>query len=525
MKTPVYFFYVLFIVVYNIAWTQEGMPLNSNYLIDNGISPRVLDAAASELLQDGSFIQNLSITITAQNNSTKTYKTQIIYDPSFKDGKDIRFVIEKGSFNKSEIKELKKAIEKSHKMGRMSRNYLYDESSLKLISAHNNNQVINYNYSKKDIEPELQDIKKLEGTIYINNGILDKVILSNIKPLSQGKTNYTKTVFFDKATNQKGYIISKKEEVFEMKGSKYHMSFITANYKDLEGKPVIWSSKNTTNNFFTRNSKKDTINATLGGVLPIWGKPATKLGYGLPRPIGLNAIVHNQESKLDFTGLGIGFNDEALTPLDNLFDIEGSFLTEKTTTYMVRSDVWVFPFFNVMGFLGRLDNSINGNLILDQELRQTLVDLAPFLGLNPADIPSQLPLNVEVSANLYGAGATLAGSVDDIFFSANYQFVIADVQEANTTTLVHSLLPLLGYRLPYDFNIMVGALGQFYDSDIKGFIETDTGDILNYNVSFEPIVWNGLVGIYKGFGKHWDLLFQVGFGGRKTTTVQFGYRF
>ncbi|WP_298551542.1 hypothetical protein [uncultured Algibacter sp.] len=504
---------------------QEGMPLNSNYLIENGISPRVLDAAASELLQDGSFIQNLSITIALQDNSTRTYKTQIIYDPSFKDGKDIRFVVETGTFNKNEIKQLKKAIEKSHKMGRLSRKYLYDETSLKLISSNYNEQIISFKYSKDDIEPELQDIKKLTGKIHIVDGVLNKVVLSNTKPLSQGKSDYTKTVFYEKIETQKGYIVSYIEEKFRIKDIKYTMNFTTSDYKTSEGKTITWSGKENISEFLSQETAKDTVNVTLGWALPIWGKPATKLGYGLPRPIGLNAIVHTQESTLDFTGLGISLNDGKINPLNDLFDIEGSFLTENTTTYMVRSDVWIFPFLNVMGLVGTLDNSISGNLILDQELRETLVNLAPALGLNPADIPSQIPLNVDVTANLYGGGLTLAGGIDDVFFSANYQFILANVKEANTSTLVHSLLPLVGYRLPYDFNIMAGALGQFYDSDIKGFIETDTGDVLNYNVSFEPIVWNGLVGVYKGFGKHWDLLFQVGFGDRKTTTVQFGYRF
>ncbi|MFI1743092.1 hypothetical protein [Thalassobellus sediminis] len=524
MKTPTYFFFVLFILVYNIAWTQEGMPLNSNYLIDNGISPKVLDAAASELLQEGSFIQNLKFNIKTKNYS-KDYKTQIIYDPSFKDGKDLRFVIENKAFTKKEINELKKAIEKSHKMSRLSRSNLYDEASLKLLEASDGNQILTFKYSKNDIQPELNDIKKLRGKIYINQGVLEKVVLTNDKVLSERKDNYIKTVYYKQIDGQKGYIVTEVKETYNIKEVEYNMHFKTSEYKDLSNNTISWSGKSEIPDFFNPSTQKDTVNVTLGWVLPIWGKPATKLGYGLPRPIGLNAIVHTQESTLDFTGLGISLNDGEISPLNDLFDIEGSFLTERTTTYMVRSDVWIFPFLNVMGFVGTLDNSINGNLILDQELRETLVNLAPFLGLNPADIPSQIPLNVNVNANLYGAGTTLAGGVGNVFFSANYQFIFADVSEANTTTLVHSLLPLAGYRLPHDFNIMVGALGQFYDSDIKGFIETDTGDKLNYNVSFEPIIWNGLVGVYKGFGKHWDLLFQVGFGGRETTTIQLGYRF
>ncbi|MGI9568753.1 MAG: hypothetical protein ACR2PH_03210, partial [Desulfobulbia bacterium] len=47
-----------------VSKAQDFFPVNSNYLIDLGISPRVLDFAANSTLQDGSFKEHVSITLT-----------------------------------------------------------------------------------------------------------------------------------------------------------------------------------------------------------------------------------------------------------------------------------------------------------------------------------------------------------------------------------------------------------------------------------------------------------------------------
>ena len=58
------------------TFAQENEPINSNYLFENGVSPRILDFAASELLQDGSFSSNVTIEVNDGSN-TVNYKMQI----------------------------------------------------------------------------------------------------------------------------------------------------------------------------------------------------------------------------------------------------------------------------------------------------------------------------------------------------------------------------------------------------------------------------------------------------------------
>ncbi|MCW5515721.1 hypothetical protein [Muriicola sp. Z0-33] len=523
MKKPFLFSFIGFLL--NMAiYAQDIPPLNSNYLIENGISPKVLDAAANVLLQEGSFIQNLQISIKT-SESEKNFKTQIIYDPSYKDGKDLRFVVEQGQFSKSDLKSLKKAIEKSHKLSRLSRSNLYDESSLKQVRLSGNETVFGFKYSKNDIEPELKDIKNYDGKIFIIDGILKRIELKGLKKLAGGKENFNRVVYYEKAKEQKGYLVSGIEETYTLKDQSYKFIYETAEYKSPNGDQITWLGKPTSSSFFNNEKAKDTINVTLGWALPIFGKPATKLGYGLPRPVGINVILHSQDDDLDFEGISVGFGDGDLADLSSLFDLQNSNIVQTTTTYFVRPDVWIFPFLNVAGIFGRADNTVAGDFILDEEFRQGILDLAPFLGLNPSDIPQALPLNIDVSANIIGGSVTLGGGIGDVFFSGTYQYIRASVEEANTTTNANAYVLMAGYRFPNNLNIFAGSMGQYYDSDVAGFFELDSGDILRYNVNFTPTTWNAIMGMNKGFGKHWDLMVQLGIGGREQLTAQLGYRF
>ncbi|MFY0601614.1 MAG: hypothetical protein JXR03_18215 [Cyclobacteriaceae bacterium] len=513
---------------YLILHAQSTNPLNSNYLIEQGVSPLVLDAAASQLLQEGSFVQDIVIEITA-SGVTNTYEISVIYDPAYKDGKDLRFVVEESAFSKKELKELKASIEESHQYSRLSRNYLYNESTLKIVEESSEQVVLEYYYQKDDLEPGLTTIKRLKGNVYFNDGELDKVVLTNFKPLRGNKTNFERTVNFERTKDHGGHIVSSVVEKFtENKGKVSRdivMCFNTLDYRSVEGESVSWESKGTVEPQFDQNSAIDTVAVTLGGVLPFMGKPATKLGFGLPRPWGVNIIRHQQNTDLQFTDLQIGLNDGELSSLAGLFALDQSSLEESVSSWMVRADVWLFPFLNVYGLVGRAEASIKGDLVLDEELRSTIIGLAPFLGLNPADIPTAIPLDLNVDVNTVGGGATLAGGVGDFMATVNYQFVVAFVPEANTSTPSHILMPLVGYRLPFGVALMAGAMGQFYDSSIVGFIDMRNGDKLNYNVGFEPRQWNGILGAYVGFGKHWDLAINAGFGDRKSTTAVLGYRF
>ncbi len=509
------------------TFAQKTHPVNSNYLIEHGVSPRILDFAASDLLQDGSFSQNVVIDVN-DGSSTKQYKMQLIYDPTYEEGMDVRIVFDPSTVSKADEKELEKLVEKSHSFSRMSRHYLYDESTLKIIKDENGEVVLEYYYQINDIEPYLKSIKKLKGNVIFKDGELDRVVLTNFKPLKDKVKKMERTVYFEKSNEKGGYIKTLSEERYEqVKGDKvivYTMKGTTTDYYTPDLQSLTWGGKESVSPLFADN-KTDTLSVKLGWALPLLGKPATKLGYSLPRPVGLNIFTHFQDQTMQFTGISIGPSEDDLTDLSGGFDLDNSTIRASGYVAMIKADVWILPFLNIMAIVGTGENTIDGNWPLDEDLKQTLIEIGGWLGIDPEDIPDGIELGGNLAANMAGLGATLAGGIGDWNVSASYQFISTQTPSANTTTLAHVLMPMIGYMTPFGMNLMAGAQGQFYDTKVTGNIELDGENQLFYNVDFEPVRWNAILGIYKGFSKHWEIALQAGFGNRTSVTAVFGYRF
>jgi hypothetical protein len=136
---------------------------------------------------------------------------------------------------------------------------------------------------------------------------------------------------------------------------------------------------------------------------------------------------------------------------------------------------------------------------------------------------------MSIRSEIYGGGATLAGGVGNFNLTVNYQLIFTKMVEANTVNMVNIITPMVGYMVPFGVNFMLGAQGQFYNTALTGYFDlTDNnGDLhrLDYQVDFEPIQWNAIVGVYKNFNKHWEMSLQTGFGERTSVTAVFGYRF
>ena len=506
---------------------QSKQPINSNYLFEHGISPRVLDIAASDLLQDGSFSQDVIIKVK-DGSKTEEFKINVIYDPAYEDGMDVRVVFDPSSVSKSEEKELLKIVEKSHQFSRMSRNYLVDESTLKIIKDEEGEVILEYYYQKNDIEPYLKGIKRLKGNVIFINGELDRVVLTNFKPLKDQVKKFERTVYFEKSIETGGYIKTYSEDSYTQvkKGKEiiYTMKTTTIDYYSQDAEKLTWEGKDEITPLFNETAT-DTLSVKLGWVLPLLGKPATKLGYSLPRPIGLNVFTHFQDQTMQFTGISIAMNDEDFVDLSDAFDLDNSTIRASGYVTMVKADVWILPFLNIMAIVGVGENRIQGNWPLDPDLKQILIELGGLVGIDPEDIPDGVVLDDNLESNLAGLGATLAGGVGDWNLSLTYQFMANESPSANTTTIAHVVQPMIGYMTGFGMNLMAGAQGQFYDTNVSGFLELDDGQILNYSADFQPVHWNAMFGIYKGFSKHWEIALQAGFGNRKSVTAVFGYRF
>jgi len=529
---------IIVILFLQIGLFAQIQPINSNYLIENGISPRVLDMAASSFMQDGKFVENVIVKVK-NNESEKSYNVDLIFDPTYNEGMDIRAAINTENLDKKELKQLKKYLERSHYFSRMSRKYLYDESTLKLIKNTDNNLELEFLYQKNDIDPYLNYIKKIKGNIFIKDGLLDKVILTNTKALKNHITKYTKEVKFAKLASG-GYIITDVKEniTVEKRNSKTEIEIKknTVNYSDKEGSELSWDGKNSTNNKDYKNV--ETIDVKLGGTLPFLGKSATKMGFKLPRPFGVATFIYAHSQNMEFTGLQVGFDGGEKVDLNTLFELNNSVVTQTTYMPLFKADVWIFPFLNVMFIAGGGQNDLNGELIINEDKREFVNDLGNAFNSLPGwlvdwpnipNIPRALPIKTTITSEVYGGGLTLAGGIDNFNLSINYQLMFTKIVEANTTNMVNVITPMVGYMTPFGVNFMLGGQGQFYNTKLSGFIEVEdtNGDMhtIDYNVDFEPIQCNAIVGVYKNFAKHWEMSFQAGFGQRTSLTAILGYRF
>ena len=86
-------------------------------------------------------------------------------------------------------------------------------------------------------------------------------------------------------------------------------------------------------------------------VLPIWGEKATKLGFNLPYSAGISMQYFTQESDLIIDNLQVGFNNGPMFPLDGIVRFDKAL--SKASAVTVRPDIWLFPFLNIYGILGR----------------------------------------------------------------------------------------------------------------------------------------------------------------------------
>ncbi|OQX72234.1 MAG: hypothetical protein B6D61_14535, partial [Bacteroidetes bacterium 4484_249] len=407
---------IVLLFIQTSVFAQNTKPVNSNYLIENGISPRVLDAAASSFMQDGKFIENVIVKIK-NNEGEKSYNVDLIFDPAYNEGMDIRAVINTKIVVKKNLKQLKKYLEKSHYFSRMSRKYLYDESTLKLISKSDNDLELEFYYQKNNIDPYLNYIKKIKGNIFIKDGVLDRVVLTNIKPLKNHITKYTKEVKFAKL-DAGGYIITNTTEnmTVEKKNSKteIEISKNTTQYTDNENKELSWKGKPVEHKDY---SNEETVNVKLGGTLPFLGKAATKMGFKLPRPFGIAAFVYAHNQNMEFTGLQVGIDGGDKVDLNSLFELEKSAVTQSTYMPLFKADLWIFPFLNVMVIGGAGQNELNGELVINEDKRKFVNDLGDALGNLPGwiidwpdipNVPRSMPIKTTITSEVYGGGFTLA---------------------------------------------------------------------------------------------------------------------
>jgi hypothetical protein len=93
--------------------------------------------------------------------------------------------------------------------------------------------------------------------------------------------------------------------------------------------------------------------------LPIWGAKVAALGYDLPYSAGVSVNYFTQESSLILSNLYVGFNNGPQLDLNEIVRFDDCKAAASATT--VRPDIWLFPFLNVYGLIGKGNSSTTVN--------------------------------------------------------------------------------------------------------------------------------------------------------------------
>ncbi|MCG6273117.1 TonB-dependent receptor [Vibrio vulnificus] len=258
--------------------------------------------------------------------------------------------------------------------------------------------------------------------------------------------------------------------------------------------------------------------------LPIWKEDAEALGYTLPKPIGFNLSYMTMEQGINVDSIdlqGLDFNY-----LDIGLDAEpGRQYTEVLT---LRADVWLFPFLNLYGLVGKLD----GYSTTDVTLTAGFNPNRPFITHKIQDF------RLDLDGYTTGFGAVLVGGYENWFALVDASFTQSRLTVIDGTIDAIVVSPRVGY----DFNrhgtplrIWAGAMYQDVEQTLKGSL-SDLGlpssltSLLPSDARFEvqqhlQTPWNPIVGMQYQINESWYLLGEFGFGDRQSMFFSVDRRF
>lgn len=260
-------------------------------------------------------------------------------------------------------------------------------------------------------------------------------------------------------------------------------------------------------------------------MFPLLGDEARERGYELPNPYGINVIYVDMKQDVDIKALNLTgklslFGGKPLE-LGNIISVKADSAKTVNTNELVKADLWVFPFLNVYGILGKTKGHSTA-----------LVDI----NLGNSTILKDYDFTLKYEGITYGVGTVLAGGYKDFFslVDFNYTSTSLDIIEGNISAFVIS--PKVGYN--FDFyntknSIWIGTMYQNITQTLKGDINnliTFPKGIKVKDGKFEvkestSSPWNNVIGFRSEINKSVEFTTEVGFGKRKSVTLSLGYRF
>jgi len=220
----------------------------------------------------------------------------------------------------------------------------------------------------------------------------------------------------------------------------------------------------------------------------------------LPLPWGIGLTLHQQDQDYSLARLDIDI------PID-LGLVEDVEVENTVGEANLKLDLWLLPFLNVFGLVGRIEG-------------ETTVNLAPFFS----------DLAVEYDGVVYGAGVTCAAGVGRYFGSLTATYTDTSLDTSDSSVEAWILSPKVGMRAHarggHPIVFWVGAMYQQADEEHQGQVTVPVFGDVRYDVLLEEEEpWNYLVGLSTSVGEHVSIELEGGMGDRTQLTGSLGWRF
>jgi len=283
--------------------------------------------------------------------------------------------------------------------------------------------------------------------------------------------------------------------------------------------------------------------------LPILGKEAREAGYLLPLPFGISVVGLTQKQPFTVSKIGLEIDRQQSDIINDFIDntITAKNLEVSDTTYNLRLDAWILPFWNVYGIVGKTKGKAELEIDVNLELptlllaatgigsgfndkRCTSINL-PYQGPAPGDClvaVEGIQTTLHFNGTVLGYGTTIAGGYGDFFGMFDVNYTEADINiviEKTQQTVYSTRLGWNGSIGIYQGQIWIGAMKQDIEQQIAvPLVESKVTVLIDQHTS-SPV--NYLVGAQWNITEEWAVIAETNFAfsDRQQFMMQVGYRF
>nr|ELA9417191.1 hypothetical protein [Vibrio parahaemolyticus] len=509
---------------------EQGRELFDKY----GISRDLPKLAISSLAQGEHLVEHVHRTVQI-GNEARDSSVFLVKNTDSKGNIDLRI-----KYNPKELDKNEKVLDEIEAFTRTEyrlRNYAesFDSSSVRAKEDQNGNVIVSFNYSKYGLPQDIAYFRFLSVNIELVNGEPKRMLITNDKPFTHHKykvDTYHQEIRFQKLDSGKVVIASKHTEIVGSSKKKPLKVVSTlkpvAIYEDDIGVQVLDEKRLNE----VSDPRMQETGVKLDRTFPLMGDIVRRQGIDLPLPFGVSMAYRNQN-------MNIPFNDFVIdgVRLNDLFDPEDTVGIVNAESFSIRGDVNILPFWNVFGYVGKINVDANVDAAYTGEggqyLKDKLNDRLPGLGDKFCDGLSALcnrgrvnvPIHLEY--DLRGVGTTLSVGYREFFASVTGTYSQTRLKGVDDWgDGIYTVQPMLGYQLvDYRTQFFVGAEYQGLDSRMDGRVKT--GDIeFDYDIGVELDEWAFLAGFNKQIGKNYNLTMLYNKGEtRDSLTLNLGYRF